>query len=71
MLLTTGFLLIFIVMLLLAVEYMLGPGGGLRILFNELTRSYLRMDYSFGFKSNAGGPGKLQHGFYFTFGEAF
>ena len=46
-------------------------GAGLRLLFNEQTRSYLRIDYAFGFTPNSGGPGNSQRGFYFTFGEAF
>lgn len=46
-------------------------GAGLRILFNESTRSNLRLDYSFGLSPNAGGPNRYQRGFYFTFGEAF
>lgn len=46
-------------------------GAGLRLLFNESTRSYLRVDYAFGLSPNAGGPDNFQRGFYFTFGEAF
>ena len=46
-------------------------GAGLRILFNEQSRSYLRVDYGFGLSPNAGGPDQFQRGLYFTFGEAF
>jgi outer membrane protein assembly factor BamA len=46
-------------------------GAGLRILFNEQSRTYLRIDYAFGLRPNAGGPGQFQRGLYFTFGEAF
>jgi hypothetical protein len=46
-------------------------GAGLRILFNEQSRTYLRIDYAFGLTPNAGGPGNSQRGLYFTFGEAF
>jgi outer membrane protein assembly factor BamA len=46
-------------------------GSGLRILFNEQSRTYLRIDYAFGFRPNSGGSGKSQSGLYFTFGEAF
>ncbi len=52
-------------------KFNFAAGAGLRILFNESTRSYLLLDYSFGFSPNAGGLNKFQRGFYFTFGEAF
>lgn len=46
-------------------------GAGLRILFNEQSRSYLRIDYSFGLTPGSGWPENIQRGLYFTFGEAF
>jgi outer membrane protein assembly factor BamA len=46
-------------------------GAGLRLLFNEQSRSYLRFDYAFGLSPNSAGPGKSQRGLYITFGEAF
>ncbi|MEQ8424207.1 MAG: BamA/TamA family outer membrane protein, partial [Cyclobacteriaceae bacterium] len=46
-------------------------GAGLRILFNERSRTYLRIDYAFGLTPNSGGIGNSQTGLYFTFGEAF
>ncbi len=54
-----------------AAAFNFAAGAGLRILFNEQSRTYLRMDYAFGLRPNAGGPGNFQRGFYFTFGEAF
>jgi outer membrane protein assembly factor BamA len=52
-------------------DFNFAAGAGLRILFNEQSRAYLRVDYAFGLRPNAGGPGKSQSGLYFTFGEAF
>jgi outer membrane protein assembly factor BamA len=46
-------------------------GAGLRVLFNEQSRTYLRIDYAFGLTPNSNGTGKSQRGLYFTFGEAF
>ncbi len=52
-------------------RFNLAGGLGLRILFNKASRANLRLDYALGFTPDAGGVGKLQSGFYFTFGEAF
>jgi outer membrane protein assembly factor BamA len=54
-----------------AANFNFAAGAGLRILFNEQSRSYLRVDYGFGLSPNAGGPDQFQRGLYFTFGEAF
>ncbi len=54
-----------------ASNFNFAAGAGLRLLFNEQSRSYLRIDYAFGFSPNSGGSGNSQRGFYFTFGEAF
>jgi hypothetical protein len=45
-------------------------GAGLRVLFNEQSPTYLRIDYAFGLTPNSGGDGKSQTRLYFTFGEA-
>jgi hypothetical protein len=54
-----------------ATNFNFAAGAGVRILFNEQSRAYLRIDYAVGLSPNSGGAGKSQSGLYFTFGEAF
>lgn len=54
-----------------ASNFNFAAGGGMRYLFNEQSRAYLRIDYAFGLTPNAGGIDEFQSGLYFSFGEAF
>lgn len=46
-------------------------GAGLRILFNEQSRTYLRIDYAFGLTPNSGGMGNLKEVFILLSGRLF
>ena len=52
-------------------RFNMSAGGGVRFLFNKVTRLNIRIDYGFGLSKNSGGPGLEQSGLYFYLAEAF